>query len=93
MSVEWKQKCPLVMVHALRSSISNHTPVLRDSTEVTHLENKVTFSFEMPWFETEGLLDMVTQEWFKETRGDTGTEKLQFKNIILENYLGLGLRI
>ena len=47
----------------------------------------------MSWFEREGFIDRVSQEWFKETRGDTGAEKSQFKNIILENYLWLGLRI
>ena len=50
-SVEWEQKYPLVLVHAMQISISDHTPLLVDSGEATHVANKNAFSFELGWFE------------------------------------------
>src|SRR5215216_1289594 len=36
-SVEWEQKYPLVSVHAMQRAISDHTPLLVDSGEATHV--------------------------------------------------------
>jgi hypothetical protein len=48
-SVDWQQKFPLVTVRVLPRTGSNHTPVLINSGEHAHLENKVVFSFELLW--------------------------------------------
>ena len=61
-SVEWGQKFPLVTVQALSRAISDHTPLLVDSAEATHVGNKSTFSFKSAWFEREGFLDLIARE-------------------------------
>lgn len=49
-NVEWEQKFPLVMVRALQRGLSDHTPLLVDSGDATHVGNKNIFSFKMTWF-------------------------------------------
>ena len=44
-SVEWEQKFPLVSVHALTRTGSDHTPLIIDSGAQAHLGNKEKFSF------------------------------------------------
>ena len=58
-SVEWEQKFPLVTVQALSHAISDHTPLLVDSGEVTHACNKNVFSFELSCFQKEGFVDLL----------------------------------
>ena len=74
-SVEWEQKFPLVTVQALSRGISDHTPLLVDSGEAMHMGNKNTFSFELAWFEREGILDLIAREWAKDTGGLTSVER------------------
>ena len=66
-SVDWEQKFPLVTVQALTRGISDHTPLLVDSGAPTHLGNKNIFSFELAWFEREGLLELLAREWAKDS--------------------------
>ena len=40
------EKIYLVTVRALQRSISDHTPLILDSSEAAHLGNKAAFSFE-----------------------------------------------
>ena len=42
-SVKWEQKFPLVIVQVLLHAISDHTPLLVDFSEATHVGNKNTF--------------------------------------------------
>ena len=46
-SVEWEQKFSLVTVRALQRAISDHSPLLVDSGESTHVGNRNKFSFEL----------------------------------------------
>ena len=78
-SVEWEQKFPLVTVQALSRGISDHTPLLVDSGEATHVGNKNTFSFELAWFEREGFLDLIAKEWAKDAGGRSPIERWQNK--------------
>ena len=73
-SVEWEQKFPLVTIQALSWGISDHTPLLVDSSEATHMGNKNTFSFELAWFERESFLDLIAREWAKDARGRMSVE-------------------
>jgi hypothetical protein len=68
-SVEWEQKYPLVSVHAMQRAISDHTPLLVDSGEATHIANKNAFSFELGWFERENFLEIIAREWAKPVSG------------------------
>ena len=61
-SVEWEQRYPLVSVHAMQRAISDHTPLLLDSSEATHIGNKNLFSFELSWFEKKNFLDIIARE-------------------------------
>jgi hypothetical protein len=54
-SVDWENKFPLVFVRALTRSGSDHTPLLIDSGEQTHLGNKSHFSFELSWLRQDGF--------------------------------------
>ena len=78
-SVEWEQKFPLVTVQALSRAISDHTPLLVDSGEPTHVGNKNNFSFEVSWFEREGFLDLIAREWAKVSGGRSPIERWQNK--------------
>ena len=77
--VEWEQKFPLVTVQALSRAISDHTPLLVDSGEATHVGNKNTFSFKLAWFERAGFLDLIAREWAKNSGGRSPVERWQNK--------------
>jgi hypothetical protein len=62
-SVDWEQKFPLASVQALPRSGSDHTPLLLDTGEQSHIGNKVEFSFELSWLKQEGFKDIVEREW------------------------------
>ena len=74
-----EQKFPLVTVQALSRAISDHTPLLVDSGEATHVGNKNTFSFELVWFEIEGFLDLIAREWAKDSGGRSNVKRWQNK--------------
>ena len=78
-SIEWEQKYPLVSVHAMQRAISDHTPLLVDLGDATHIVNKNTFSFELSWFEKENFLDIIAREWAQPITGQTCVERCQNK--------------
>ena len=86
-SVEWEQKYPLVSVHAMQRAISDHTPLLLDSGEATHVANKNIFSFEQSWFEREGFMEMIAREWAKPVTGRTRVKRWQNKIRHLRQFL------
>uniref|UniRef100_A0A453TEB6 Uncharacterized protein n=1 Tax=Aegilops tauschii subsp. strangulata TaxID=200361 RepID=A0A453TEB6_AEGTS len=65
----------------------DHTPLLLDSGEATHLGNKDVFSFELAWFEREGFLDLVAREWAKDAGGRSALERWQNKIRHLRSFL------
>ena len=58
-SVEWKQKLPLVSVRALPQAGSDHIPLILDSGEQGHLENKSKFSFKLRWIRQKGFVEVI----------------------------------
>jgi hypothetical protein len=62
-SVDWEQKFLLASVQALPRSGSDHTPLLLDTGEQTHIGNKVEFSFKLSWLKQEGFREIVEREW------------------------------
>ena len=74
-SVEWEHKFPLVTVRALIRTGSDHAPLLLDSGNHAHIGNKPHFSFELSWFNQEGVYDMIAAEWASVNRGDTSIER------------------
>ena len=49
--------------------------------------NKNTFSFELSWFEKEGLFYMVAREWAKDFGGHSSVERWQNKIRHLRQFL------
>jgi len=86
-SVDWEHKFPFVTVRALQRGTLDHTPLLVDSGDASHVGNKNTSSFELAWFEKEGFLDLVAREWAKENRGHSSIERWQFKIRHLRQFL------
>uniref|UniRef100_A0A453PAT7 Uncharacterized protein n=1 Tax=Aegilops tauschii subsp. strangulata TaxID=200361 RepID=A0A453PAT7_AEGTS len=65
----------------------DHTPLLLDSGEATHVTNKNAFSFEQSWFEREGFLELIAREWAKPVSGRTPVERWQNKIRHLRQFL------
>jgi hypothetical protein len=62
-SVESEQKFPLVSTRTLTRSGSDHTPLLIDSGDQAHLDNKAQLSFELSWLSEDGFYEMIKNEW------------------------------
>jgi len=86
-NVEWEQKFPLVTVHALTRTESDHTPLLIDSGDPAHLGNKNHFSFELSWMRQDGFFEMVKNEWNAIHSGNSPTERWQNKMRHLRQFL------
>src|SRR3989337_356352 len=86
-SVEWEQKYPLVSVQAMQRAISDHTPLLVDSGDATHIGNKNTFSFELSWFEKDNFIAIIAREWAKPVSGRSNLERWQNKIRHLRQFL------
>ena len=86
-SVEWEQKFPLVTVHALTRTGSDHTPLIIDSGNQAHLGNKSHFSFELSWLKQAEFFEMVAREWRSTLGGSTPIEHSQAKIRHLRQYL------
>lgn len=55
-------------------SLSDHTPLFVDSSEVAHVGNKIAFSFEFSWYKREGFMESMASEWAKEKSGSTNVK-------------------
>ena len=86
-SVEWEQKFPLVSVHALTRTGSDHTPLIIDSGVQAHFGNKAKFSFELSWLQERGFYEMVSNQWRSVRGGDTPIERWQRKIRHLRQFL------
>jgi hypothetical protein len=75
--IEMEQKFPLLNVHALTRTGSDHTPLLLDFGSPAHVGKSSHFSFELSWLKQEGFADMVTNEWRSITNGPTPIESWQ----------------
>jgi hypothetical protein len=60
---EWEQHFPLVSVHALSRTGSDHTPLLIDSGSHAFHGNQKHFSFELSWLKQDKFFEMVKNEW------------------------------
>ena len=78
-SVEWEQNFPLVSVHALTRSGSDHTPLVIDSGDHAHLGNNAKFSFDLSWLRREGFFEMICREWRATSGGSSPIERWQHK--------------
>jgi hypothetical protein len=86
-NVEWEQKFPLVSVHAMKRTGSDHTPLFIDSGEPAHIGNKNQFSFELSWMRRDGFTELITNEWNAIQFCNSPVERWQNKIRHLRKYL------
>jgi hypothetical protein len=86
-SVSWEQKFPLVAIHALTRSGSDHTPLFLDSGDQAFKGNKFHFSFELAWLKQDGFAEMVAKEWSSISGGNSPIEVWQYKIRHLRQFL------
>jgi hypothetical protein len=77
--VEVEQKFPLLSVHALTRSGSDHTPLLVDFGSPAHSGKNPTFSFETSWLRQDDFIDLVKNEWLSIPNDPTAIETWQKK--------------
>jgi hypothetical protein len=85
--VEVEQKFPLLSVHALTRSGSDHTPLLLDFGSPAHGGKNSSFSFELSWLKQEGFIDMVKNEWSSVQNESSPIESWQKKIRHLRQFL------
>jgi hypothetical protein len=85
--VEVEQKFPLLSVHALTRSGSDHTPLLLDFGSPAHGGKNLSFSFELSWLKHEGFIDMVKNEWCSVQNESSPIESWQKKIRHLRQFL------
>ena len=81
------KKIPLVTVHALTRTRSDHTPLILDSGDRAHLGNKAYFSFELSWLRQPGFYELVAHVWSTTPGGASPTETWQNKIRHLRQFL------
>jgi hypothetical protein len=87
MTTEWEEKFPLSIVQALTWEISDHTPLLLNSGESSHMATQPMFKFELGWLLREGFTETVKDIWANTKGGRTPMEKWQCKICRLRQYL------
>uniref|UniRef100_A0A452Z307 Uncharacterized protein n=1 Tax=Aegilops tauschii subsp. strangulata TaxID=200361 RepID=A0A452Z307_AEGTS len=65
----------------------DHTPLLVDSGEATHVGNRNTFSFELGWFERERFMELIATEWARDSGGSSNMVRWQNKIRHLRQFL------
>jgi hypothetical protein len=80
-------KFPLVTIRALTRTGSDHAPLLIDSGNHAHIDNKSYFSFETSWLEHENFYEIVRAEWEAGTRENTPVAIWQNKIRHLRRFL------
>jgi hypothetical protein len=86
-STKWEQEYPLVTVEAHNREISDHTPLLLSTGEKAKPKRQPPFKFELGLLLREGIFEMVSDVWNKETRGNTAMQRWQNKIRRLRQFL------
>ena len=84
MSTEWEKKYPMATVMALSHEISDHTPLLLNST---HHISQPRFCFELGWLLQKGFYKIVEDVWNKRVKGLNAMEVWQNKIRRLRQFL------
>jgi hypothetical protein len=87
LTTEWEEKFPLSTVQALAREVSDHTPLLLNSGEISRIATQPMFKFELGWLLRDGFLDMVRDIWANTTMGRTPMERWQGKIRRLRQHL------
>jgi hypothetical protein len=76
-TTEWQEKYPLTTVQALPRVISDHTPLLLNSSETSTSSHEPLFKFEYGWLLKEGFVDMIRGIWSSHSEGNNPNERWQ----------------
>jgi hypothetical protein len=87
MTTEWEFKYPLVSVCALDRGVSNHTPLLLDTSEAAFSGNGRQFRLELSWFTREDFYSRVAEIWRKPVRGRNSVQRWNKKMSALRSHL------
>jgi hypothetical protein len=83
----WEEKFPLSTVQALIREVLDHTPLLLNSGEPSHIVTSPMFKYELGWLLRDGFMDMVQDIWMNTTVGCTPMEQWQGKIRRLRQHL------
>jgi hypothetical protein len=86
-TTEWEEKYPLTTVHALTREVSDHTPLLLNSSESSFMATQPMFKFELGWLLRDGFMEIVREIWAHTVVGHTPMERWQGKIRRLRQYL------
>lgn len=86
MSTEWEQNFSFLLV-PLSRDISDHTPLLLNTRELTSSRGQTSFKFELGWLLRDGFSEIVKKVRSRETVGSTSMEWWQSKIRKLHQYL------
>jgi hypothetical protein len=87
MTTEWEEKFPLSTVQALTKEVLDHTPLLLNSGESSHMAKQPMFKFELGWLLRDGFIEMAKDIWVNTTGGQTSMERWQCKIRRLRQHL------
>ena len=77
-SQSWEDVFPRVMVYKLTREISDHNPLILQSTQQQTMRN-LSFKFELMWLKDSDFLPLVNKIWSKPFHGDTTFDRIQLK--------------
>jgi hypothetical protein len=86
-TTEWEEKFPLTTVRALTREISDHTPLLLNCGESSHMTTQPMFKFELGWLLRDGFMEMINEIWTNTVVGRTPMERWQGKIHRLRQHL------
>lgn len=86
-STEWKDKFPLCTVEARIRGISDHTPLVLNTSMSTHNNSPPLFKFERDWHLREEFFYLGANVWQTTNRGDSNLERWQNKIRAVHNHL------
>jgi hypothetical protein len=59
MTIEWEEQFSLTMIQALTREVSEHTPLLLNSDEPSHMATEPMFKSELGWLLRDGFVETV----------------------------------
>lgn len=75
-STEWEDRYPLSTLDARDRNISDHTPLILNTSSSTHQNPQHTFKFERGWLLRDAFYDMVVEVWESKNQGKTQSDAL-----------------
>jgi hypothetical protein len=88
MMTEWEEKFPLSTVQALTREVSDHTPLLLNSSEPSQVATQPIVKFELGCLLRDEFKEMVRDIWTNTIVGMTPMERWQGKIRRLRQHLG-----